>query len=136
MMTDVAVKSAVPTPAAYAVEPRAAAAFKTLLARHEIPFEELAAPRAVAAERCTLVRMEDEFDDVYSRYDGRQIVACAAAKEETLPAGTLLVTLRGESSVRAALLLEPAALYGVYQYPRFRPFAVAGAALPVLRVTR
>ncbi|MCE5245951.1 succinylglutamate desuccinylase/aspartoacylase family protein [bacterium] len=136
MMTEVAVKSAVATPVGYAVEPRAAAAFKTLFARHEIPFEELAAPRGVAAERCTLVRMEDEFDEVYSRYDGRQIVTCAAAKEETLPAGTLLVTLRGEAATRAALLLEPAALYGVYQYPRFRPFAVAGAALPVLRVTR
>jgi hypothetical protein len=38
--------------------------------------------------------------------------------------------------VRAALVLEPAALYGVYQYPRFRRFAAPGSVLPVLRVVR
>ena len=37
--------------------------------------------------------------------------------------------------MRAALVLEPAALYGLYQYPRFRRHAATGAALPIVRVT-
>ena len=136
MMTVMAVKSAVPTPLAYAVEPRAAADFKLLLDRHGIPFEELAAPRAVRAEACTLLRIEDEFDDVYSRYEGRQIVRREPPAARELPAGSLWVRLAGEAAVRAALLLEPAAMYGPYQYPRFRALTKPGLSLPVLRVVR
>jgi hypothetical protein len=47
-----------------------------------------------------------------------------------------LVPLRGESALRAALVLEPASLYGIYQYANFRPLAVPDATLPVLRVMR
>ena len=65
MMTTMAVKTALPTPLGYAVEPRAAADFAPLLERHGIPFETVAAPQEVRAERCTLVRIEDDFDDVY-----------------------------------------------------------------------
>jgi hypothetical protein len=136
MMTTMAVKTAVPTPLGYAVDPRAAADFAALLERHGIPFEKLAAPRDVQAERCTLLRIEDEFDEVYSRYGGRQIVRREAAAAEALPTGTLWVPLAGEDAVRAALLLEPAALYGVYQYPRFRKLVAPEAALPVVRVAR
>jgi hypothetical protein len=141
MMTTLAVKSARPTPAAYAIDPRAADAFRPLLERHGIPFDTLAASRPARVERCTLVRFEDEFDEVYSRYDGRQIVRCGAPAAGDLPAGTLLVPLDGDAAardaaVRAALVLEPAALYGVYAYPRFRPFAAPGAVLPVARVSR
>jgi hypothetical protein len=136
LMTTMAVKTAVPTPLGYAVEPRAAADFAELLERHGIPFETLAAPREVRAERCTLRRIEDEFDDVYSRYEGRQIVRRKEAAATPLAPGTLWVPLEGEAAVRAALLLEPAALYGVYQYPRFRKLVSPGAALPVVRVVR
>ena len=52
---------------------------RALLERHGIPYEELTAPRTVRAEACTLLRIEDEFDDVYSRYEGRQIVRREAA---------------------------------------------------------
>jgi len=136
MMTTMAVKTAVPTPLGYAVEPRAAADFAVLLERHGIPFETLAAPREVRAERCTLLRIEDEFDEVYSRYEGRQIVRREAAAGTTLPAGTLWVPLAGEDAVRTALLLEPTALYGVYPDPRFRKLVEPGATLPVVRVVR
>ena len=136
LMTTMAVKTAVPTPLGYAVEPRAAADFQVLLERHGIPFETLPGPREVQAERCTLLRIEDEFDDVYSRYEGRQIVRREAAAAAALPAGTLMVTLAGEDAIRAALLLEPTALYGVYPYPRFRKLVEPGAALPVVRVVR
>ena len=136
MMTTMAVKRAVTTPLGYAVAPHAAAEFAPLLERHGIPFEPLAAPREVRAERCTLLRIEDEFDDLYSRYEGRQITRCDAAAAQPLAPGTLWVPLEGEAAVRAALVLEPAALYGVYPYPRFRKLASPGAALPVLRVVR
>lgn len=136
LMTTLAVKKAVATPLGYAVEPRAAADFRRLLDRHGIPFEELGAPRPVRAERCVLVRLEDEFDELYSRYEGRQIVRCEAAVPQELPAGTLWVPLEGEAAVRAALVLEPAALYGVYTEPRFRKLVTLGAAVPVLRVVR
>jgi hypothetical protein len=36
--------------------------------------------------------------------------------------------------MRAALLLEPSALYGLYQYPRYRALVGADGAIPVLRV--
>ena len=136
MMTEVAVKTTVPAPLGYAIEPRYAADFRALLERHGIPYEVLAAPRAVRAERCTLVRVEDEFDDLYSRYEGRQIVRRAAPSELTLPAGSVWVPLAGEAAIRVALVLEPASLYGLYQYPRYRAMAGADALVPVLRVVR
>jgi len=136
MMTTMAVKASVPTPLGYAVEPRAAADFQVLLERHGIPFDFLAAPREVRSERCTLLRIEDEFDEVYSRYEGRQIVRREAAAATSLPPGALWVPLEGEAAVRGALLLEPAALYGVYQYPRFRKLTAPATALPILRVVR
>ena len=135
MMTTVAVKTAPPAPLGYAIEPRAAADYALVLERQGIPFETLSAPRTVRAQRCDLLRLEEQFDDLYSRYEGRQIVQCRAAAAEELPAGTLWVPLEGEAAVRAALVLEPAALYGVYQYPRFRKHAATGAALPIVRVT-
>jgi hypothetical protein len=134
LMTTLAVKRSVASPIAYAVEPRAAADFRLLLERHGIPFEPLAAPRPVRAERCLLVRLEDEFDELYSRYEGRQVVRCESAAPQELPSGTLWVPLEGEAAVRAALVLEPASLYGVYTEPRFRKLVSPGEPAPVLRV--
>ncbi len=134
MMTTMAVKSAMPAPLAYAIAPRAAAAFKPVLKRQAIPYEELAAPRRVTAEACTLLRVEDEWDDVYSRYGGRQIVRRETPTVRELEPGTLWVPLEGEAAVRAALVLEPAAMYGVYQYPLFHALTAPGRSLPVLRV--
>ena len=133
-MTDVVVKRTVPTPLGYAVEPRAAEEFRGLLDRHGIPAETLSAPRSVTAETCALLRVEDGFDEVHARYGGRQVVRCEEGKRQELPAGSLWVRLEGESAVRAALVLEPAALYGLYQLPRFRALAGTGGLLPVRRV--
>jgi hypothetical protein len=135
LMTTIAVKSALPAPRGYAIEPRAAEDYAVVLERQAIPFERLAAPRTVGAERCEFLRLETEFDQVHSRYEGRQIVRCRPAEPVELPAGSLWVPLQGESAVRAALVLEPAALYGVYQYTRFRRHAVTGEALPIVRIT-
>jgi hypothetical protein len=135
-MTVVAVKKSVTTPIAYLIEPRAASAIGALLDRHAIPYEALTSPRSFEVEACTLLRLEDQFDDVYSRYEGRQIVRVDPLARRELPAGSLLVPLRGETALRAALVLEPAALYGIYQYPHFRTLVGSDGALPVLRVMR
>ncbi len=134
MMTEMAVKRSVPTPFAYAIEPSAGEAFARLLERHGIPFEELTVPKSVTAETCTLVRLEEQFDDVYSRYEGRQIVRRGTPARRRLEPGTLWVPLEGEAAVRAALVLEPAAMYGVYQYPSFRALVRGDGTLPVARV--
>ena len=136
MMTEMAVKSSVPTPLGYAILPAAAEAFRSLLEKHGIPFETLAAPRTVTAEAATLLRVEDDFDEVYSRYGGRQIVRRGEARAAELPAGSLFAPLEGEAAVRAALVLEPAQLYGLYQSPRFKALAGKDGSLPVLRVVR
>lgn len=136
VMTDLAVKRSVPTPVAYAIEPAAAAHFSALLERHGVPFETLTAARTLDVERCVLLRVEDEFDDLYSRYDGRQIVRRSSPESRELRPGTLLVPLTGEAAVRAALLLEPLSLYGLYQYPRFRALVSWDGTIPVMRVTR
>jgi hypothetical protein len=136
MMTEMAVKSSVATPLGYAIVPAAAETFRSLFEKHGIPFETLAAPRTVTAEAATLLRVEDEFDDVYSRYGGRQIVRRGEARRTELAAGSLFVPLSGEAAVRAALVLEPAQLYGLYQFPRFKALAGKDGLLPVLRVVR
>ena len=134
LMTEVAVKRSVPAPLGYAVDPGAAAAIGALLERHGLGFEKVSAPRAVAAETCTLLRVEEEFDDVYSRYGGRTIVKRAPARAWELPAGSLWIPLRGEDALRAALLLEPAAMYGLWQYPDFRALVAPDGTIPVRRV--
>ena len=136
MMTEVAVKTTAPTPLGYAVEPRYAADFRTLLDRQGIPYETLTASRVVRAERCTLLRVEDRFDDVYSRYEGRQIVERRPPADVVLAPGSVWIPLAGDSAIRAALLLEPMSLYGLYQYPRYRAMVGADAVVPVVRVVR
>ncbi|MFN7986709.1 MAG: M14 family zinc carboxypeptidase [Thermoanaerobaculia bacterium] len=136
LMTEVAVKRSVPTPLGYAVDPKAAPEIAALLGRHGLPFETLGAPRTVAAETCTLLRVEEEFDDVYSRYGGRTIVKRGAAKETELPAGSLWVPLEGEAALRAAMVLEPAAMYGLWQYPRLRALVGTDGTIPVRRVVK
>ena len=84
----------------------------------------------------TLLRVEEEVDEVYSRYGGRQIVRRGEAKRTELPAGSLYVPLEGEAALRAALVLEPAAMYGLYQYPRHRALVAWDGTLPVLRVVK
>lgn len=136
MMTEVVVKRSVPMPRGYAIEARAATELGALLDRHAIAYEKLEEARKLVVEACTLVRVEDDFDEVYSRYEGRQIVKRGEAAERELPPGSLWVPLEGESAVRAALLFEPASLYGLYQYATFRALVGEGGAIPVLRVVR
>jgi hypothetical protein len=134
LMTDVVIKRSVSTPAGYAIAPHAAEVFSALLDRQAIPFESIDAPRAEVLSRCTLLRVEDTFDEIHARYEGRQIVRCGEAAEGTLEPGSLYVPLRGGSAVRAALLLEPASIYGLFQYPEFRALVAWDGTLPIRRI--
>lgn len=136
LMTEVAVKRSVPAPLGYVVDPKAAAEVGALLTRHGLPFETLAAPGKAATEAWKLLRVEEAFDDVYSRYGGRTIVARGETREAELPAGSLWVSLEGEGALRAAILLEPSAMYGLWQYPVFRPLVGADGEIPVRRVLK
>jgi hypothetical protein len=136
LMTEIAAKRSVPTPLGYEVGPKAAAEIGALLTRHGIPFETLEAPRKVQAETWTLLRVEEEFDDVYGRYGGRTIVKPGEARETELPGGSLFIPLEGEAALRAAILLEPSAMYGLWQYPAFRALVGANGEIPVRRVMK
>jgi len=135
LMTDPAVKRSVATPRAYVVEAAAAAEFAALLDRHALPYERLAAPRALTAERCKLVRVEEEFDELYQRYEGRQIVTRDPAAAREFPAGSLLVRLDGLDGRRAAGLLEPLSMFGLFQYKQFRALVADDGTVPTWRVT-
>ena len=53
-----------------------------------------------------------------------------------LGAGSLLVPLSGPTALRAALLLEPTQLYGLYQFDQFRELVDDDGRMPVFRVLR
>jgi hypothetical protein len=135
LMTDAVVKRSVAPPRAYLVDRAASVEFAVLLERHAIPFETISAPRQFTAERCVLVRVEEEFDELYQRYEGRQIVTRDPAAAHEFEPGSLLVRLDGPDGRRAAQLLEPAMLFGLYQYAPFRALVAADGTLPLWRVT-
>ena len=132
LMTELVVKRSVRRPAAYIADQR----LERLLEAHAVPFIRLDSAKAVKAERCGLLSVEDAFDELYSRYEGRQIVRCDAAAAVEAPAGSLWVPLEGEAALRAALLLEPNMLYGLYQYPGFKSLVGGDGTLPVSRVVQ
>ncbi len=138
VMHDRIVKRAVPAPTAYAILPTAADTFAALLERHGLAFERLQAPRPAAVERCRLDRVEEDFDELSQRYGGRQIVSCDPRAQAILGAGTLLVPIHlwneSPDAARAAALLEPQQLYGLYQFETYRSAAAPDGTLPVLRV--
>ena len=51
-----------------------------------------------------------------------------------MTAGSLIVPLDQAARLRAALVLEPTAMYGLHQYPEFRATVGESGILPVLRV--
>jgi hypothetical protein len=134
VMSDLVVKGSVPTPRAYAIDAAAAARFLPVLEAQGLTWETLTQARRLKVERVKLVRIEAPYDELYQRYQDRQIVERQPASEVELPAGTLIVTLDQDLSRRAIQVLEPCLLYGLYGYPGFRELARPGADLPVSRV--
>jgi hypothetical protein len=134
-MTDLVVKQSVPTPAAYIIDADVSSEFKSLLHRHAIPFSILEAPKMFFVESCQLVRIEEPFDELYSRYENRHIVKRNKAKKKEFPAGSILVPIQPTHGTRAILILEPMQLYGLYHHPEFKNLVKKDKTLPVFRVT-
>lgn len=134
VMDDRIIKRAVAAPAGYVVDPAHSKLYRSLLARHGIDVETLSRPARLAVERCQLVRLEDEFDEVYSRYEGRQIVRCTEPMESELDAGALVVHLDQPAWRPAVVLLEPMQLYGLYQFDELRATVAEDGTIPVYRL--
>ncbi len=133
-MHDLIVKSSVRRPDAYLIPERSAEVFQELLDRHGFEYQILTAHQEMLAETCRLHRIESEWDPVYSRYGGRQIVSRDSLKiHETAP-GDILVTLDQPGSRILILILEPCMMYGLYQTPEFQSHVRPEGILPVLRV--
>ena len=132
-MHDLVVKYSVPTPAAYYIPAEFAASFTGLFDRHGIKFERLTESRHVKVEPCQLLRVETEFDPVYQRYDGRQITQYLQKEIRTFAKGSLSILVENLNGRRAALLLEPGMMYGLYQYDEFRKLIQEDGVMPVYR---
>ena len=130
-MHDRVVKRSVATPAAYVVDAAAASTYRALLDRHAIPYREVEAPTPARLVRCVLERVEDDYDPVYQRYGGRQIVRCESPGEQMIEPGSLRVSVTDADGRRTAAVLDPRMLYGLYQFDDYRATVAADGRLPV-----
>ena len=128
------VKRSVATPRGYVISAAAARAFAELLDAHSIPWTEAVPGRMELTETFELVRIENDYDELYERYEGRQIVKSRGVAETALEAGSLVVMLDGAHATRAALLLEPGMLYGLYQWDDWRALVPEDGLMPVARL--
>ena len=136
MMHDRVVKSAVTMPDGYLIHADAVGVFTELLDAHGLAYTGLDDAGSYTVQAVKLDRIEDTFDPVYKRYAGRQIVTPMPPASIRYPAGSLLIDLRKMHAVdarRAALVLEPRQLYGLYQWPRFLSLVGDQGLLPVAR---
>ena len=133
-MNDLIVKNSVPTPKSYIISEEYLSEFEALLDKHAIIYEILETPKIFKVESCRIICVEDFEDTLYNRYAGRQIVERTLAKKQVFRPGSILVTLNQSACKRAALLLEPTKLYGIYQYPEFRKMVDKNSILPVYRI--
>jgi len=137
LMQDRIVKAAVSVPEAYLIDVEAAAKFAELLEAHAISYTVIAEPASFSIERIRRLKIEDNFDEVYHRYEGRQVMVALPIEERLLPVGTLKVdlsTLAPIDSRRAIMLLEPRQLFGLYQWREFDDLIGKDGIAPVFRV--
>lgn len=129
------VKRRVPAPLAYALPAPVPAPLASLVERVALPSRSLESPLRVVVEKCRLLRVENEYDPVYARYAGRQIVSCEAGEPVELARGSLVIDLGGPMDRRVVRTLEPQMLYGLFQHEEFRALVGEKGEIPVLRVT-
>jgi len=133
-MHELVIKKSVPSPLGYIISREYTERFKDLLDRHELAYQLISENTKYEVEQCTLVRYEDFIDEVYSRYAGRQIVKGDTIIQKEFEAGSIIISLGKTDGKRAALLLEPLQLYGLYQYPEFRSLIGQDKIVPVWRL--
>jgi hypothetical protein len=134
LMLDRVAKRSVTAPAGYVVDAGAAGLLRGLLERNELVFEVLGEPATLVVEPVRLLRVEEEWDPVYSRYGGRQITEVLPAATLAFEPGSLVVRLDGGQWRRAVALLEPGLLFGLYQYQVHRDSVSARGIVPVARL--
>lgn len=129
-------KAFVPRPAAYAIAPEHAEAFRALIANHALQAIELSAPLEVEIEPVEIVAVkafEDAWDDPSEVSTQARVLA---PRTTTLPAGTLLfATDEPVRGMRTCLVLEPMREYGLYGFSPFKELITEPQRLaPVMRV--
>jgi hypothetical protein len=133
-MPDLIVKGSVATPRGYVIEAKNKDSFTALLDRHAIDYEILNRDKEFNVQPGRLIRVEDFRDSLYNRYEGRQIVEIGPSQKRLFPAHSIYVALDQKAARRAALLLEPRLLYGIYKYDAFRKLVDPDGTVPVWRV--
>ncbi len=133
-MTKRVVKRYVKTPESYLIDAKHVELLQPLLDRHELYYETLDGAAEVNVETCILKALETDYDELYQRYDGRQIVACAPAAQRTFGKGSLLVPLQAPRANEVIVMLEPQMLYGLFQYAEFASLADENKEIGVYRV--
>ena len=129
------VKQSVPTPLGYLIPRKYAGRFLPWLKRSVVPYRTLSGAMEFTVEPCRFERLEEEWDPIYSWYDGRQVVTRKSQVEYNSSRGDLIIPVDDYGSHRTILLLEPTMLYGLFQFEEFRDMAVPGEELPVYRIT-
>ena len=135
-MQDMVIKKSVPTPLGYAIEEKYAAQFESLLRRHAIPFRIMEKPELLFAEASRFIKFENEEDEIYSRYSGRQIIKKDTTLMKDFNTGSIYIDLDKTTGKRAVLLLEPNMLYGIYQSQTYRNLIDDQQILPVWRILK
>lgn len=131
---DLIVKKTIAAPVAYIIDSKNASVFSSFLDRHSIQYKIIPERQEFIVEACQMIRIEKEWDDLYSRYENRQVVELQDAQKLIFPPGSVMVSLDKPDARRAALHLEPTMLYGLYQYPEFRALIDDNGIIPVARV--
>jgi hypothetical protein len=132
IMDERIIKNIVPMPEAYVIVKRQTVdQYRELLVSHGIPFEVTTGPVSLKTVRYRLVQIEREADAVYERFGGRQIVAALTPATELIPEGSLIVRVEGAHGLRAAVVLDPRMLYGLYQHRDYQVDLEEEGVVPV-----
>ena len=135
-MPELVIKKSVPVPQAYLIQAHQASIFKTLLDRHDLPYQIIEEPTQLTIQHCLLDTIEMEFDDVYHRYGGRVIATLGIEEKQLVQPGSLIVPVDHQSGARVLALLEPTQMFGLYQYPAYQILVDDERVLPVSRILK
>jgi hypothetical protein len=133
-MGDLVVKKSINTPKGYIIDHDFSGEFINFLNKHNIKYKATRNDTIITVETVTLLRIEDEWDELYSRYAGRSVTETNDIKKMNFKKGSVMVQLNDPNAIRAAVLLEPTMLYGLYQYSQFYDLIDEKGITPVYRI--
>ncbi|MBN2279001.1 MAG: succinylglutamate desuccinylase/aspartoacylase family protein [Candidatus Marinimicrobia bacterium] len=127
------IKSSVKMPDFYIIPASKCEVFEELFIRHKIEFVKLEQDSEFNVESVKLLRIETQYDDVYNRYEGRQITELMKTEKKFFQKGSILVDPhQNEYWKKVFYLLEPCNFYGLYGYDDFSRL-IEQEILPVFR---